>query len=95
MYVPTKVFFTKGVGTLENSVVRRPCATRRSEIGRCRSRASSAALQGRHARQGQLHAPPGAIVHCVLAEQATNEPNRSVPPRSALRPSNKAQYGYL
>jgi len=39
---------------------------------------------------------PGQIVHCVMARQDTNEPNRLICASIGLaRPSNPEQYGYL
>jgi arginine decarboxylase len=100
MYVPTKVFFTKGVGTHKEKLQSFEKALRDAQIEKYNLvRVSSifppnCKVVTRAKGNGMLR--PGAIVHCVLAEQATQEPNRLIASSIGVaRPSNKAQYGYL
>ena len=46
--------------------------------------------------EGLKYLKPGSIVHCVMARQATNEPNRLVSASIGLAlPADSNQYGYL
>ena len=47
-------------------------------------------------RDGEKLIMPGQIVHCVMARQDTNEPNRLIAAAIGLaRPADKQRYGYL
>jgi arginine decarboxylase len=100
MYVPTKVFFTKGVGTHKEKLQSFEKALRDAQIEKYNLvRVSS--IFPPHCKvvtraKGNAMLRPGAIVHCVLAEQAAQEPNRLMAASIGVaQPSNKAQYGYL
>jgi len=47
-------------------------------------------------REGLKHLEPGQIVHCVMANSETNEPNRLVAAAIGMaRPRDAGQFGYL
>jgi arginine decarboxylase len=47
-------------------------------------------------KEGEALIKPGQIVHCVMARQDTNEPNRLIAAAIGLaRPADKDKYGYL
>ena len=47
-------------------------------------------------KEGERLIMPGQIVHCVMARQDTNEPNRLIAASIGLaRPADKEKYGYL
>ena len=47
-------------------------------------------------KEGEKLIMPGQIVHCVMARQDTNEPNRLIAASIGLaRPADAAKYGYL
>jgi arginine decarboxylase len=98
--VPTKVFFTKGVGTHKEKLQSFEKALRDAQIEKYNLVRVSSIFPPNckvvTRAKGNSMLRPGAIVHCVLAEQATNEPNRLCAASIGVaRPSNKAQYGYL
>ena len=100
MYVPTKIFFTKGVGVHKEKLQSFEIALRNAKIEKFNLvRVSSifppnCKVISRAA--GLKHLSPGQIVHCVLAESATCEPNRLVVSSIGIAmPSDPNQYGYL
>ena len=100
MYVPTKVFFTKGVGTHKEKLQSFEKALRDAQIEKYNLVRVSSIFPPNckvvSRGKGNTMLRPGAIVHCVLAEQATQEPNRLIASSIGVaRPSEKAQYGYL
>ena len=99
-FVPKELFLTKGVGKHREKLSSFELALRSAGIQACNLvRVSSifppnCKLVSR--AKGNAMLRPGAIVHCVLAEQATNEPNRLIASSIGVaRPSEKSQYGYL
>jgi arginine decarboxylase len=100
MYVPTKIFFTKGVGghkekhqsfekALRNAKIVKYNLVRVSSIFPPNCKVISRAA-------GLKLLKPGQIVHCVLAESSTCEPNRLVVSSIGVAmPSDAGQYGYL
>ena len=100
MYVPTEIFFTKGSGVHKDRLASFELALRKAGIEKCNLVYVSSIFPPNckvvTRAKGNSMLRPGAIVHCVLAEQATNEPNRLCAASIGVaRPSNKAQYGYL
>jgi arginine decarboxylase len=100
MYVPTKVFLTKGVGTHKEKLQSFEKALRDAQIEKYNLVRVSSIFPPNcrivTRTKGNAMLRPGAIVHCVLAEQATQEPNRLIAASIGLAmPSNKGQYGYL
>jgi arginine decarboxylase len=100
MFVPTKIFFTKGVGVHKDRLASFELALRKAGIERCnlvyvssifppfcKQVSTDAGLQ-------QLMA--GGITHCVMARNETNEPNRLVSAAIGLAlPKDVNEYGYL
>jgi len=100
MYVPTKVFFTKGVGTHKEKLQSFEKALRDAHIERYNLVRVSSIFPPNckvvPRTKGNTMLKPGAIVHCVLAEQATQEANRLIAASiGCALPTNRGQYGYL
>ncbi len=100
MFVPGRMFFTKGVGRHKEKLASFELGLRDAGIApynlvrvssifppRCR-------VIGR--KQGLKMLQPGQIVFVVLADNATNEPNRLVASSVGVAiPADKDQFGYL
>ena len=83
MYVPGKMFFTKGVGRHKDYLQSFELALRDAKIEKCNLVTVSSIY------------PPGCTF-CVMARNATNEPNRLVAASIGVAtPSDTSQYGYL
>jgi arginine decarboxylase len=100
MYVPTKVFFTKGVGTHKEKLQSFEKALRDAQIERYNLVRVSSIFPPNckvvPRTKGNTMLRPGAIVHCVLAEQATQEANRLIVSSiGCALPTNRGLYGYL
>ena len=100
MYIPTKIFTTKGVGKHKHRLTSFEMALRRAGIANLNLvRVSSifppnCKLITRHA--GLNHLKPGQIVHTVISENATNEPHRLIAASIGLAiPRNPEKHGYL
>lgn len=100
MYIPTRVFFTKGVGRHKEYLASFELALRDAKIEKYNLVTVSSIFPVGAKRitieKGleQLH--PGQIVHCVMARNATNEPNRLIASSIGVaRPKDKTMYGYL
>jgi arginine decarboxylase len=98
--VPRKVFFTKGVGVHKEKLQSFEKALRMAGIEKCNLvRVSS--IFPPHCKvvsrnKGLDLLSPGQITFCVLAEQATNEPNRLIAASVGVAlPAEPSQYGYL
>jgi arginine decarboxylase len=100
MYVPRKVFFTKGVGRHKEKLTSFEMALRNAQIAPYNLvRVSSIFPPGCKIitpKTGITQLQPGQIVHVVMSENATNEPNRLVAASVGVAiPADKKQYGYL
>ena len=100
MYVPTKIFFTKGVGVHKDRLASFELALRKAGIEKCNLVYVSSIFPPncRHLskKEGLQCLKPGGITYCVMARNETNEPNRLVSSAIGLAmPSDKAEYGYL
>jgi len=100
MYVPTKLFFTRGVGKHTEKLTSFEMALRASGIAHLNLVRVSSILPPRCriiSKQRGIHElKPGAIVHCVLAEAATNEPRRLLASSIGVAiPNDPDQFGYL
>lgn len=100
MYVPTKIFFTKGVGVHKDRLASFELALRKAGIEKCNLVYVSSIFPPncRHVsrKEGLQCLKPGGITYCVMARNDTNEPNRLVSAAIGLAmPSDKAEYGYL
>jgi arginine decarboxylase len=100
MYVPTKVFLTKGVGTHKEKLQSFEKALRDAQIEKYNLVRVSSIFPPNckivTRAKGNAMMKAGQIVNCVLAEQATQEPNRLIAASIGLAmPLAKGQYGYL
>ncbi len=98
--MPTGMFFTKGVGKHKRNLQSFEEALRKAGIAQLNLvRVSSIfppSCQILTRSQGLKRLRPGQIVHCVLAEARTDEPNRLLCAGIGLAlPSDKDQFGYI
>ncbi len=98
--VPKKIFFTKGVGRHKDYLVSFELALRDAGIAPFNLVTVSSIFPPNCKRitreEGLKHLYPGQIVHCVMARQATNEPNRLIAASIGVAlPSADNTYGYL
>src|SRR5436305_12113859 len=80
MYVPKQLFFTKGVGTHREKLTSFELALRDAGIA-CYNLVRVSSIFPPHCDvvpigEGLKQLQPGQIVHCVMSESATAEPNR-------------------
>ena len=100
MYVPKKIFFTKGVGKHKEYLASFETALRDAKIEKFNLVTVSSIFPVGCKRvtieKGLAELAPGQIVHCVMARNATNEPNRLIASSIGVaRPADKSMYGYL
>ncbi len=100
MYVPTKVFFTRGAGKHKEKLASFEMALRACGIAHLNLvRVSSIFPPGCQTvkrEQGLKLLKPGQIVHVVMAEAATNEPRRLLASSIGVAvPRDPDQFGYL
>ncbi len=100
MYVPKKIFFTKGSGVHKERLTSFEMALRDARIAAFNLvRVSS--IFPPHCEvipvdEGLQSLSAGQIIHCVMSENATNEPSRQVAASVGVAiPRNKEIYGYL
>jgi len=100
MFVPSRIFFTKGVGVHKDRLASFELALRKAGIERCNLVYVSSIFPP-NCKQistsrglGQLKS--GGITYCVMARNETNEPNRLVSAAIGLAlPTDTQEYGYL
>ncbi len=100
MYVPTKMFFTKGVGRHKDYLQSFELALRDAKIEKCNLVTVSSIYPPNCRRistdEGMKLLQPGQITFAVMARNATNEPNRLIAASIGVaQPSDPSQYGYL
>jgi len=100
LYVPTKIFFTKGVGRHKDYLSSFEAALRNAGIEKCNLvMVSSIYPPGcrRITKQdGLREIGAGQITFAVMARNSTNEPNRLIASSIGVAiPTNGKQYGYL
>lgn len=100
MFVPTKVFFTKGVGRHREYLQSFELALRSAGIEKCNLVSISSIYPPGCKRipfqEGLKLLQPGQITFCVMARNATNEPNRLIAASIGVAiPADESQYGYL
>lgn len=100
MYVPSKVFFTKGAGRHKEQLSSFEAALRAAKIETCNIVTVSSILPPRCKKitleEGLKFLLPGAITYMVMARIATNEPNRLIAASIGLaQPADHEKYGYL
>ena len=98
--IPTKMFFTKGVGHHRNKLQSFEIALRNCGIEQCNLVNVSSIFPPEckiiTKTQGIKLLRPGQITFVVMAKESTNEPNRLVAAAIGLaQPSDKKQYGYI
>jgi arginine decarboxylase len=100
MYVPTKIFFTKGVGVEKEYLASFEAALRDAKIEKFNivtvSSIYPVGCKRVSVEKGLEDLKPGQIVHAVMARNATNEPNRQIASSIGVAiPKDKSMYGYL
>jgi arginine decarboxylase len=100
MYVPTKIFFTKGAGKHKDYLSSFEVALRNAGIEKCNLVSVSSIFPPNCKRitkeEGIKEIQPGEITFAVMARNSTNEPNRLIAASiGAAIPADKSNYGYL
>ncbi|MBI2435100.1 MAG: arginine decarboxylase, pyruvoyl-dependent [Candidatus Hydrogenedentes bacterium] len=100
MYVPSKMFLTRGVGTHKEKLSSFEMALRAGDIAQFNLVRVSSIYPPNckiiPRQQGLKEMRPGQIVHVVLAEAATNEPRRLMASSIGIAiPKDPNQFGYL
>lgn len=100
MYVPTKIFFTKGVGRSKEYLTSFELALRSAGIEKCNLVTVSSIYPTGCKRitkeEGLKLLQAGQITFCVMARNSTNEPNRLIASSIGVAlPADQEMYGYL
>jgi len=100
MFVPKGIFFTNGAGVHKDRLSSFELALRDAGIEKANLVTVSSIFPPHFKelsrREGEKLIIPGQIVHCVMARQDTNEPNRLIAAAIGLaRPADHDRYGYL
>jgi arginine decarboxylase len=100
LFVPKAIFFTNGVGVHKDRLSSFELALRDAGIEKANLVTVSSIFPPKckelSRRDGEKLIMPGQIVHCVMARQDTNEPNRLIAASIGLaRPADQNMYGYL
>lgn len=100
MYLPQKIFFTKGVGRSKEYLTSFELALRSAGIEICNLVNVSSIYPVNCKRvsvaDGLKEIQPGQIIHCVMARNSTNEPNRLIASSLGVAiPADSNAYGYL
>jgi len=98
--VPSKVFFTKGVGVHKDRLASFELALRKAGIEKCNLVAVSSILPPNceivPKDEGLKLLKPGQVTFWVVARSETNEPNRLISSAVGLAvPKDRDNYGYL
>ena len=100
MLVPKGIFFTNGVGVHKDRLSSFELSLRDAGIEKA-NLVTVSSIFPPHCRElsrkeGEKLIRPGQIVHCVMARQDTNEPNRLIAASIGVaRPADPNMYGYL
>ncbi len=100
MFVPTKAFFTRGVGFHKNELQSYELALREAKIEKQNLVNVSSIFPPGCAiidpEEGVKLLKPGQITFCVMARISTNEYNRMIGASVGIAfPSDRTQYGYI
>jgi arginine decarboxylase len=100
LYIPSKIFFTKGVGKHKDYLSSFELALRNAGIEICNIVSVSSIFPPNCKRiskeEGLKEIQPGGITFAVMARNSTNEPNRLIAASiGAAIPADKTNYGYL
>ena len=99
--VPSKSFFTKGVGMHKDKLASFELALREAGIEKCNLVYVSSILPPNckiiSKEEGLKLLQPGQITFCVMARNETNEPNRLIASAigCAVPKENSTKYGYI
>ena len=97
--IPSKVFFTKGVGIHKDKLASFEAALRSAGIEKYNIVFVSSILPPKcqvvTKEIGLTYFNPGEIIYCVLARQETNEPNRLIASAIGVAKTTIDSYGYL
>ncbi|MBI5666037.1 MAG: arginine decarboxylase, pyruvoyl-dependent [Nitrospirae bacterium] len=98
--IPTKIFFTKGVGIHKDKLASFELALRKAGIEKCNlvyvSSIFPPQCQIIPRNKGLKYIKPGQITFCVMARSDTNEPNRLISSAVGLAvPKDREHYGYI
>src|ERR1700684_902449 len=100
LLVPKAIFFTHGVGNHKDRLSSFELALRDAGIEKANLVTVSSIFPPKckemSRKEGERLIMPGQVVHCVMARQDTNEPNRLIAASIGLaRPADRERYGYL
>lgn len=100
MFIPKKIFFTKGVGRHKDYLSSFELSLRNAGIEQCNLVTVSSIYPPQCKRipleEGLKEIEIGQITYVVMARNATNEPNRLVAASIGVAlPSDPSHYGYL
>jgi arginine decarboxylase len=100
LYLPKKIFFTKGVGKSKEYLTSFELALRNAHIEMCNLVTVSSIYPVNCKRvsveEGLKEIQPGQIIHAVMARNSTREPNRMIASSIGVAlPADKNTYGYL
>jgi arginine decarboxylase len=100
LYVPSKIFFTKGVGRHKEYLQSFELALRSAGVEICNlvtvSSIYPVGCKKISKEEGIKELSPGQITFAVMARNSTNEPNRLIAASiGAALPADPSQYGYL
>ena len=100
MIIPTKMFFTKGLGVHKEYLQSFEYALREAGIEKFNIVLVSSIFPPKcklvQRKEGLKILRPGQIVHCVMAKNSTQEPNRVITASIGLAlPTDEKTYGYI
>jgi arginine decarboxylase len=100
VYVPSRLFFTKGVGRHKDYLQSFELALRDARIEICNLVTVSSIFppgcKRISAEEGLKALQPGQVTFAVMARNATNEPNRLIAASIGVAlPADSSSYGYL
>lgn len=100
MYVPSKIFFTKGVGRHKEYLTSFELALRNAGVEKCNlvtvSSIYPVGCKRISKEEGLKQLQAGQITFAVMARNSTNEPNRLIAASIGVAlPADPDQYGYL
>jgi len=100
VFVPKEIFYTKGVGKHKEYLSSFELALRNAGIEKLNLVTVSSIYPPNCRRiptnEGLKKLSPGQITYCVMARNATNEPNRQIAASIGTAiPADGTQYGYL
>ncbi len=100
LFVPQRIFFTKGVGRHKEYLASFELALRDAKIEKCNLVTVSSIYPPGCKRvsvdEGLKSLQPGGVTFSVMARNSTNEPNRLIAASIGVAlPADGTQYGYL